>query len=704
MHFTFNGKPGKTLSLLALSTVLLGQVPGNLMMAMAQDAGQALAQSSFWDFNSQSNQLRLTLSPGVAPRYFLLARPMRIAIEFPSSLEVSPQSVPYAEGAVEQLTLSPQSNGNLRITLQLRSGVELQPKQVALQQIDAQRWLITPLLASPTTPNTSGLSDISSIADSSATASLPSGARALQEPSNSQDLSPAATLAPVPLSAAPDLAPVSLAPGALNQWPTQIVELSPQPPTVAVSAEPVEIPSTAFPQERSILEPSILEPSILEPSHLAPSSGGSALNPSALPPQPLQTQVFSTPSPALTDAGSSPQVAPAPLPQNIVSQNQEPQADRESSPRETQTIAASASEPPAELETRPLPVAGITAAPTEPTAVQSTAVQSTGVQTPDLSPPAAQSPRSTAAEFPVATRPIVAPPVVQTPVREAEADRQPVVLPAVPLNPVPVATLPRSTSQGESTVNTAIVPSPDEFDPQVSVPVAPLKFGEVLPIQGSTPVPIPEPVLQSRPAEAAAVSETPTVTRPLKAVTVPGTTRRSTLEPAPVAATPPQPQSQRSTSNILLAKGSPIPLRYTGTVPLQVSAGDDRQEVLLVDEDIKSAQGQVIIPGGSEVLGRFETSWRGSRFIAQAISFSGYNQAFGAKSERLDNDRSPNPVGIGAGSGSGAIAGTLLAGGFGALGGAAIGAVSGYFMSPQPITLEPHQILMVYLAEDWLAY
>jgi phage-related minor tail protein len=154
---------------------------------------------------------------------------------------------------------------------------------------------------------------------------------------------------------------------------------------------------------------------------------------------------------------------------------------------------------------------------------------------------------------------------------------------------------------------------------------------------------------------------------------------------------------------ILLAKGSPIPLRYTGTVPLKISASENRQEVLVVDEDIKSAQGQVLIPGGSEVIGHFETSWRGSRFIAQAISLGTNNQAFEAQSERLGGDRSPNPLSIGAGSGTGAIAGTLIAGGFGALGGAAIGAVSGYFVSPQAATLEPHQILMVYLAEDWLA-
>ncbi|MGA0200986.1 MAG: hypothetical protein ACO3NK_18050, partial [Prochlorotrichaceae cyanobacterium] len=396
-----------------------------------------------------------------------------------------------------------------------------------------------------------------------------------------------------------------------------------------------------------------------------------------------------------------PQAAPAPLPQNLDPQNLAPQAASESpQPLATETIAPEAAENSSDLEIRPLAVSGITTDPP-----QSTGLQTTGLQTTALVSSAEQTPPPTAAEFPIAATPVVAPPVVQTPVRAVEADRKPVVLPAVPLNPVPVATLPsRSTPQGNSTPNTAIVTAPAEFDPEVPGPVALLEFGQVLPIQGSAPALPPEPVRQSRPPEAAAVSETPTVTRPLKAVTVPGTTRRSTLEPASLAATPPQPESQRSTSNILLAKGSPIPLRYTGTIPLQVSAGDERQEVLLVDEDIKSAQGQVLIPGGSEVLGRFETSWRGSRFIAQAISFGGNNQTFGARSERLGSDRSPNPVGIGAGSGSGAIAGTLLAGGFGALGGAAIGAVSGYFMSPQPITLEPHQILMVYLAEDWLDY
>ncbi|MFZ4667380.1 MAG: AMIN domain-containing protein, partial [Prochlorotrichaceae cyanobacterium] len=121
------------------------QLESSAVIAQAQD-------NSFWQFNAQTNQLQLMLPAGVAPRHFLLARPMRLVIDFPHSGTIAPQDFTYA-GAVERLTLSSQVEGQVRLILYLRAGVELQPKQVALQQIDSQRWLITPLIVEPDSPS-----------------------------------------------------------------------------------------------------------------------------------------------------------------------------------------------------------------------------------------------------------------------------------------------------------------------------------------------------------------------------------------------------------------------------------------------------------------------------------------------------------------------------------------------------------------------
>jgi hypothetical protein len=623
MHPNFKGQTSSAsqiLSLLALSSLFLGTPH----VVWAQEVGDfnTATQSRFWDFNGQTNQLRLTLAPGVAPRYFLLARPMRIAIEFPAPVEVSPESLQY-DGAVEQLTVSPQGNGNLRIILQLRSGVELQPKQVSLQQIDSRHWLITPLLVGPsdspsvpTVPTTPTV-PITPLVP----AGIPVGVNSILE---SPDLVPL-TPQPLPLQSPPSIpvsAPATPQTGTLeirsktpsenlsepvtspiapieNPWPTQIVELRPQSSTA----------------DRTPRQPVAIQPS----------------------PSPIPQAL----SPDVTTQTSEPE-KPAPL---------------ATQPLVTQSLATQPLVKPVE--------------PVETIAPTPNSLNPGSARTLPPSPPAQSRPR------PSQVQPIPTPAAVRPPVTLSSVPLVP-----VPVNPRPTAIEPPSRSIDRSTDRSPVqTSSPPASRPQSSTqPITKLEFGQPLPISGSPETTLPLPA----------------TTLPLPATTIPGAIVQSV---GSVTNSPSQP----ATANILLAKGSPIPLRYTGTVPLQIATSQHRQEVLIVDEDIKSPQGQVIIPGGSEVIGHFETNWRGSRFIAQAISLGTYNQTFEATSQRLEGDRSPNPLSIGAGSGSGAIAGTLIAGGFGALGGAAIGAVSGYFVSPQSATLEPHQILMVYLAEDWLA-
>lgn len=652
-------------SLLALSTLFWGMSP---QVMLAQVAGETIPNSSrFWDFNAQTHQLRLTLEPGVAPRYFLLARPMRIAIEFPAPEGVSPESFQYT-GAVEQVIVSPQGNGNLRIILQLRSGVELQPKQVALQQIDPSRWLITPLLVDPSA---------SAAISPSVLPTIPSGANSILEPRAVQSL------------------------------PSMVI---PQTPGVSTATNPNL--STVISPERSIPRPNVadrqpLTPQLSTPQPLTPQSSTPQPPSTGVPNNawPTQTvELYPQPTPE-THTPRSQTIVPNPVPVNPVTANTVIQTVPVPNPVTPSSVAArseesSASEKPAPLATRPLVEVRETIAPTSPVS----SVPAASISTASIP---ASRPSSRSSASPVQSSPV---PAIVAP--KVEPDRPAVTLSAVPLSPVPVAPLPTAiTPPSRPVVPPTLSATLPETVPPLrppgvtsqrtpqAQPIPKLEFGQPLPVNGSSPArpPVAQSPQNPQISSQGRSTEAPEITFPLSATYIPGST-------APIAgAIPTQSQADSPSSTILLAKGSPIPLRYTGTVPLQVAARENRQEVLIVDEDVKSPQGQVVIPGGSQVIGRFETNWRGSRFVAQAISLGSYNQSLEAKSNRLEGDRSPNPLSIGAGSGTGAIAGTLIAGGFGALGGAALGAVSGYFVSPQPTTLEPHQIVMVYLAEDWVA-
>ena len=650
MHRIFKDQTGQAsciLSLWALSTLLLGAP--QVVLAQVGESPSAVTQASIWEFNHQTNQLRLTLAPGVAPRYFLLARPMRIAIEFPSSLEVSPASFQY-DGAVEQLTVSPQDNGNLRLILQLRSGVELQPKQVALQQVDPSRWLITPLLVAP-----AGAAPVSS--------------------SPAAPVSPTAT--PALTSPAATIAPVATIPPALSNIPVGVDSIF-EPPATGLN------PERSFPGTDSMTQVPLTRPERTAPSTPDPLDNPFPTQIVELRP-PASAPVAAPPAPAIERSTPSPQAAPISIPVSapIPVSTPEPTVPSGDS-NSPQTLAIQPSSPPAQIPVSPatLPI------PTPETTEKPAPLATRPVVEPlePIAPPQAASPSRpvTSSQSLPRPEPIAMPP--------AEPTRPPVTLSTVPLTPVPVTSVSpaRSARATESTESTDLTPpndrpaQPFNAQPQPQNPtqsITKLEFGQPLPISGRTP------------STAQPNSQLPEVSLPLAATPLPGAVALTAIPALGESLSP----------TILLAKGSPIPLRYTGTVPLQIGTSSQRQEVLVVDEDIKSPQGQVIIPGGSQVIGHFETNWRGSRFIAQAISLGAYNQTIEAQSDRLGGDRSLNPLSIGAGSGTGAIAGTLIAGGFGALGGAAIGAVSGYFISPQSATLEPYQILTVYLAEDWLA-
>jgi hypothetical protein len=171
----------------------------------------------------------------------------------------------------------------------------------------------------------------------------------------------------------------------------------------------------------------------------------------------------------------------------------------------------------------------------------------------------------------------------------------------------------------------------------------------------------------------------------------PESTRSSTPEAVAVA----------PTGNILVPSGTVLSLRYPGESALELSNQEPRQEVLLLAQSVVDSTGNVILPQGSEVLGRFETGGEGSKFITQAISVQGRNVLLKAESAVLQGDRASDNTLI-RNSALGALAGAILGGvGVGLVGGAAAGATT-YLTSVQPATIQPNQVLEVRLLEDLL--
>jgi hypothetical protein len=100
--------------------------------------------------------------------------------------------------------------------------------------------------------------------------------------------------------------------------------------------------------------------------------------------------------------------------------------------------------------------------------------------------------------------------------------------------------------------------------------------------------------------------------------------------------------NRSSSADVLLTAGTTLELRYPGTNPLKLEADRSTQEVLLLQSDIHDRSGRLVAPAGTLVVGRFETTPGGSRFVAQAIRLGGRNVRLFAQSDSLGGSRQPS--------------------------------------------------------------
>jgi hypothetical protein len=164
-----------------------------------------------------------------------------------------------------------------------------------------------------------------------------------------------------------------------------------------------------------------------------------------------------------------------------------------------------------------------------------------------------------------------------------------------------------------------------------------------------------------------------------------------------------QPQViDQSPPSLLLAEGDKVTLRYPSPVEVPLSARPDRQEVLLLQGGIVDREGRYIIPPDTPVIGRFETSSKGSRFVAVGINLEDRTIPFAAQSEWIDGRLEIDTEKVAIDSGIGGLGGLLISGfsGIGLLVGVIGGAAVGVITSPEPTTLQPGQLIEVQLIED----
>jgi hypothetical protein len=154
--------------------------------------------------------------------------------------------------------------------------------------------------------------------------------------------------------------------------------------------------------------------------------------------------------------------------------------------------------------------------------------------------------------------------------------------------------------------------------------------------------------------------------------------------------------------NVLVPAGTLLSLRYPRETALELKADRPRQEVLLLQQAIRDRNGNILLAEGSQVIGQFETSSSGSKFVAQAIALQGQNLRLNAESGSLAGDREVSGSNLAINSAIGAFALSVLSGSaaVGLLGGATAGAATTYLTAPQPATIQPNQVIQIRLLAD----
>lgn len=708
-----------------------------------------------WNYDPQANQLEVTVPTGVKPRYFLMAKPARIVLDIPKTVmgrEMKSQA--SYPGVVRQIQVSQVQDDTVRIIMELAPGTVLQPKQAKLEQATGSegqdRWVLRPLLAkaqSSSPQPTSGIPAAvpapkpvqpavapapAAVPAPTTPAPIPFGTQLPPTPDRSSSQAPIAPpiLAddrplPSPIQPRPTLPSQDPVPAAAQARPP--ISAVPPDPGVTVSASPVSL-GGAEPESPEVPEVAKASPTPIDQDLAIDTSKGVAI---AVPPAPVDSQPTATPAPTTIASQPLPPLAPvldsagvaATLPSPV--QSSLPQ------------LASPLASPPPALAELPSPIAATpdrqqvsvpSLAPILPSE-QPGAISGPTVSVPPI-PTLSTSPLpATALPSPLPSQPL--PPAGNLPLTPSLPS--PVGRPLVPLT-TRQTTPTLDTGAGLALPNTMPLGQPfgraaDLGGTTTLIPgMLPPGLGRVqaAPPQAFPAQTNPQPALPSAlPSLDNATlppvgAGTPTVSVPPLTSADPNPTNSGVVQfgqplpssPSPIAAASPSSSwassgfgmssFQSPVPGVLLPNGTMLSLVYPGETTVQLPTGQPRQDVLLLQTEVRDAYGRLVLPQGTPVLGRFETDGEGSRFVTQAISVQGRTIPLAARSQAIAGTRKISEGQMALYSGAGALAGGLVSGfsGWGFLGGAAAGAAVNYFTAPRPAVLQPGQIVLIQVTQD----
>ena len=682
----------------------MGAAPLAIATAMATASPAQATTLSNWAFDPATRQLQVVLPNGVTPRYFLLAEPTRIVLDIPNTQVGNVPIQQSYSGVISSIRIAQFDNRSTRIVMQLAPNTVLDPQQAQLDQVAGEtetRWVLQPLLDS-TAPSAvpNGIPIAAQMADPVSATAAPAPTMQfseedpgtpLAEATQNSLLTSAEELSRLDPDATPNALPSGSADNATGDSPTVSVPplasaetATPTPPSVTVppldsgspSAEATET-ETATAADHTLSEG--------EPSDLAitPEDAASSISIAVEPVGPELANV----------AEAAPTMPPFLVGTNLEGTNLDG-ATPAPFPSDTPAVAPS-----------PEPVIPESAASTAaPDAIASSVAEENGLDLPEPSAPATETSPTPGAYAPLES---------DSTEDESVAGRDPASSTATPTTSpsseaVAVAPLPNlaeptptsSTSNANTSASSAVNDSPAVATPNTT-PAS----------STDEAVPNSPPFLSQNNNNAE-----PTTSDPAQVTTPPPTNPTADAAPTipfgqPLPTTnssDPQlrslnPGANAPLTDAWLTTGTTLPLTYTHSQPLVVTGADPLQEVLVLSQDVRNNQtGNVVLPRGTLVIGRFETDGTNRTFVTQAVSLRGQNIPISAKSDAIIGSPEVADNALLRNSGIGAAALTILTGftGVGLIGGAALGAATTYAVSPQTVVIEPNQVIQVTLIED----
>jgi len=309
-------------------------------------------------------------------------------------------------------------------------------------------------------------------------------------------------------------------------------------------------------------------------------------------------------------------------------------------------------------------------------------MQSSGLPQPSLVQPLPQPPISSviqpmSAQPPVAVAPVPPSRVVQPTVTPAPGGAVTPTVSVPPLQSFPAATPPMPSV---SVPPLQAAPAQPTTMPTPGNPAGVIEFGKPLPTKGAAslntmPMGIPTTAIAANSAVGSPQVIPPTQTGVVQS-----------MNPA-----------------ISLPVGTVLSLSYPGVTELQLDPANPRQEMMVLQTEVRDAAGNVVFPRGSYVMGRFEPGGSGSKFVASAIQRGDRIVPFLAESDSLTGGREISAGSMALYSGAGALAGGLVSkfSAWGLLLGGAAGAATNYFTTPKPTgVVQPGQVIPVRMLQD----